>query len=210
MIKKFLIMGALLLGALAFAIPAQAATASPVVYGFGTTGAATGWTHPLTQPRILYLGQGGAPIVTIRSWPAAWKAGSPTATSADAIWLNSCRPTCAQAPYVRHSATLLLWGQLRHNGQPYYSRLNIRWAGGRMLLAFGVHGGTVAAWYTLSAVVTPPPPPPVMCHPKTPSDGCYEPGEFCSKAQHNTTGLAGDGKTIACRDDNGTWRWLAT
>jgi len=48
------------------------------------------------------------------------------------------------------------------------------------------------------------------CYPKTPSGGCYEPGEFCSKAEHGETGVAGDGRTIVCRDIGYTiWHWEA-
>jgi hypothetical protein len=49
--------------------------------------------------------------------------------------------------------------------------------------------------------------PPAGCYPKTSSGNCYEPGEFCSKAEHGETGVAGDGKTITCEDVNGYWRW---
>jgi hypothetical protein len=48
---------------------------------------------------------------------------------------------------------------------------------------------------------------PAGCYPKTSSGNCYEPGEFCSTAEHGETGVAGDGKTITCTDVNGTWRW---
>jgi hypothetical protein len=49
------------------------------------------------------------------------------------------------------------------------------------------------------------------CYPKTPSGGCYEPGEFCSRAEHGETGVAGDGKTIVCRDIGyTTWHWEPT
>jgi hypothetical protein len=48
------------------------------------------------------------------------------------------------------------------------------------------------------------------CYPKTPSGGCYEPGEFCSRAEHGETGVAGDGRTIVCRDIGyTTWHWEA-
>jgi hypothetical protein len=50
------------------------------------------------------------------------------------------------------------------------------------------------------------PPPPASCHPTTASGNCYEPGEFCSLADHGMTGVAGDGKAIVCQDNNG-WRW---
>ncbi len=48
---------------------------------------------------------------------------------------------------------------------------------------------------------------PAGCYPKTSSGNCYEPGEFCSRAEHGETGVAGDGKTITCTDVNGYWRW---
>lgn len=69
-----------------------------------------------------------------------------------------------------------------------------------------------------AAVATPAPSSPAPattaaaagCYPKTPSGGCYEPGEFCSKAEHGETGVAGDGKTILCRDIGyTTWHWEA-
>jgi hypothetical protein len=58
-----------------------------------------------------------------------------------------------------------------------------------------------------SAPVGPPPPgPPPGCHPTTSTGHCYEPGEFCSDADHGLTGVAGDGKAIECEDNDG-WRW---
>jgi len=50
------------------------------------------------------------------------------------------------------------------------------------------------------------PPPPTSCHPTTSSGNCYEPGEFCSAADHGMRGIAGDGEAIICADNNG-WRW---
>ena len=65
-----------------------------------------------------------------------------------------------------------------------------------------------------SHVVThtaPPPasPPAATCYPTTPSGNCYEPGEFCSAAQHGTSGIAGDGAAITCKpaSGGGTWHW---
>ena len=52
-----------------------------------------------------------------------------------------------------------------------------------------------------------PPPAPAGCHPLTPSGNCYEPGEFCSSAEHGETGVAGDGKTITCVASGSYWRW---
>jgi hypothetical protein len=44
------------------------------------------------------------------------------------------------------------------------------------------------------------------CHPLTNGGNCYEPGEFCRKTDHGATGVAGDGKSIVCQDNDG-WRW---
>jgi hypothetical protein len=44
------------------------------------------------------------------------------------------------------------------------------------------------------------------CHPLSNEGTCYEPGEFCRKSDHGVTGVAGDGKTIICEDNDG-WRW---
>jgi hypothetical protein len=57
-----------------------------------------------------------------------------------------------------------------------------------------------------SLTVSSPPPPKAACHPLTSGGNCYEPGEFCPKADHGETGVAGDGKTIICEDNDG-WRW---
>jgi hypothetical protein len=51
-----------------------------------------------------------------------------------------------------------------------------------------------------------PPPPSVSCYPLSNEGTCYEPGEFCRDDDHGMTGLAGDGKTIVCEDNDG-WRW---
>ena len=55
---------------------------------------------------------------------------------------------------------------------------------------------------------TPPPPPAttVSCTPLTDAGNCYEPGEYCRDSDHGVTGVAGDGETITCEDNDG-WRW---
>lgn len=70
---------------------------------------------------------------------------------------------------------------------------------------------------TSKAVAPPPPPPPTTapaaapstpsgCHPLTDGGKCYEPGEYCRDSDHGASGVAGDGKTITCEDNDG-WRW---
>ena len=51
-----------------------------------------------------------------------------------------------------------------------------------------------------------PAPKPTTCHPRTSSGNCYEPGEYCSDADHGVTGIAGDGEAIVCENNDG-WRW---
>jgi hypothetical protein len=51
------------------------------------------------------------------------------------------------------------------------------------------------------------PPAPSGCFPRTPSGHCYEPGEYCSEAEHGQSGIAGDGKRITCLVRGGVWRW---
>jgi len=48
---------------------------------------------------------------------------------------------------------------------------------------------------------------PGSCHPLTNGGKCYEPGEFCRVSDQGVTGLAGDGETIVCENDNGL-RWV--
>ena len=67
--------------------------------------------------------------------------------------------------------------------------------------------GNAASSAPASSAPAPAPPAPASCYPKTSGGNCYEPGEFCSKAEHGETGVAGDGKTITCRNVSGSWRW---
>ena len=67
------------------------------------------------------------------------------------------------------------------------------------------------------ATATPPtsaPPPSspttIGCSPIDDEGGCYEPGEYCRDDDHGATGRAGDGQTITCEDENGTWYWEST
>jgi cardiolipin synthase len=48
------------------------------------------------------------------------------------------------------------------------------------------------------------------CTPIDNEGGCYKPGEYCRNDNHGMTGRAGDGQTITCEDENGTWYWEAS
>lgn len=68
-----------------------------------------------------------------------------------------------------------------------------------------------SAWSSPTAKPKPKPKPtppsaPSGCYPKASSGNCYEPGEYCSTAEHGMSGVAGDGEPIVCEDNNG-WRW---
>jgi hypothetical protein len=58
------------------------------------------------------------------------------------------------------------------------------------------------------APTTAPPAAP-SCYPTVASSGnCYEPGEFCPKADAGMSGVAGDGKAITCEPSGSRWRWV--
>lgn len=57
-----------------------------------------------------------------------------------------------------------------------------------------------------AAAAPAPAPAPARCHPTTASGNCYEPGEFCPRADAGMTGLAGNGEKIVCEKHHG-WRW---
>jgi hypothetical protein len=45
------------------------------------------------------------------------------------------------------------------------------------------------------------------CYPTTSSGNCYQPGQICPSSYYGATGVAEDGTTIICQDNNG-WRWV--
>ena len=72
--------------------------------------------------------------------------------------------------------------------------------------------GTSAPATTTPPTAAPPATNPTTagCTPIDNEGGCYEPGEYCRDDDHGTTGRAGDGQTITCEDENGTWYWEST
>ncbi len=82
----------------------------------------------------------------------------------------------------------------------------------------GNRSGDCTAYFTPRRQPRPVPPPapspapssaapaPQGCYPRASSGNCYEPGEFCPHADAGMTGVAGDGKTIICENNNGL-RW---
>jgi hypothetical protein len=59
---------------------------------------------------------------------------------------------------------------------------------------------------TPAVAPAPAPTTPAGCYPLSNGGNCYEPGEYCRAADHGTSGVAGDGEAITCKDNNG-WRW---
>lgn len=62
---------------------------------------------------------------------------------------------------------------------------------------------------TTPSATTPPVATPSGCHPLSSGGNCYRAGELCSAADHGLTGVAGNGETITCEDNDG-WRWEPT
>ena len=60
-----------------------------------------------------------------------------------------------------------------------------------------------------SSAPSPPPATTASCYPLSNEGTCYEPGEYCRDDDHGVTGVAEDGETITCEDNNG-WRWEPT
>jgi phosphatidylserine/phosphatidylglycerophosphate/cardiolipin synthase-like enzyme len=48
------------------------------------------------------------------------------------------------------------------------------------------------------------------CYPIDDEGRCYEPGEYCRDDDHGSTGRSGNGQTITCEVENGTWYWEST
>lgn len=49
-------------------------------------------------------------------------------------------------------------------------------------------------------------PAPAGCYPLSDEGTCYEPGEYCRDSDEGMTGVAGDGESIICEDNDGL-RW---
>jgi cardiolipin synthase A/B len=82
-------------------------------------------------------------------------------------------------------------------------------------LVTGDYAGAVApaSPITSPSTATPVAPAPTAgpsCHPLSDEDGCYEPGEYCRDDDHGTTGVAGNGESITCRQSDGSWEWQAS
>lgn len=65
---------------------------------------------------------------------------------------------------------------------------------------------TAPAYVAPTIQAAPTQAPAASCSPLTDSGNCYEPGEYCRDADHGDTGVAGDGESITCEDNDG-WRW---
>ena len=63
---------------------------------------------------------------------------------------------------------------------------------------------TTTTTHRVTTTTTKPPP---VCHPKTPGGNCYKIGEYCSTAQHGTTGVASNGAAMRCIQVGTRWRW---
>jgi hypothetical protein len=72
-----------------------------------------------------------------------------------------------------------------------------------------IENGTYVAPTPKLVPTAAPSPAPISgdsCHPLTDGGNCYESGEYCRETDHGIVGVAGDGKSIVCTDNDG-WRW---
>jgi hypothetical protein len=73
------------------------------------------------------------------------------------------------------------------------------------------HGVITRFAVALSSAASSPPLPssaaPAGCHPTAPSGNCYEPGEYCPKADAGMSGVAGDGEAITCVLESERYHW---
>jgi hypothetical protein len=76
-----------------------------------------------------------------------------------------------------------------------------------LILAGSVVFGAAEAISAPSGLsITGAPSTPSGCSPHTNKGNCYEPGEFCRNGDHGASGVAGDGESIVCANNDG-WRW---
>lgn len=57
-----------------------------------------------------------------------------------------------------------------------------------------------------SSTAVPAPSAAASCYPLTNSENCYAPGQYCRNTDHGKSGVAGNGRRIVCKNQNG-WRW---
>jgi spore coat protein U-like protein len=112
---------------------------------------------------------------------------------------------------VKANGATLAVIRLKSGAGSYTLSANRLLAGDYSLVA--TYGGSANFGHSVSVkksltVASPPPPPapPAQCHPRSSAGNCYEPGEFCSDADHGVTGVDGNGDAIICEDNDG-WRW---
>jgi hypothetical protein len=130
-------------------------------------------------------------------------------------------PWCLDLPGYYRTAMTDLSAAARAAAHGSYSAA-LRWVrAARPVLARADDELTPArrAHHRAAARRAPTSPPPVAtsgptaaapgCYPRSDGGTCYEPGEYCRAADQGVAGIAGDGQTIVCMDDNGL-RWEPT
>ena len=176
---------ALLLLMTAGAASAAPARSLPVVYSD-----VAAWTGPAVEPISIFVGTSAsnAPYILHIRW-THWSGRS-------ARGVGTLYPSAS-------TVVVTLQGIRKHDGRGYFWQMAWK-RHQREFRAWEYKKVPGAAWNPEWKAV--PVPRPIGCHPLTSSGHCYEPGEFCPAADHGMSGVAGDGKKIACEDNDG-WRW---
>ena len=154
-----------------------------------------------TIAKILVRTVAGAQVTA--SGPLAWLHGGGAAIRAKA---NGTRTLRFRVGNAAPGALVVITVSVSSIGSTGSCRARLRPRAGAVTAA-------APAQPTTKPPTTPPPttPPPApqpaaSCYPISDEGTCYEPGEFCRDDDHGMTGLAGDGETIICEDNDG-WRW---
>ena len=132
------------------------------------------------------------------SGPLAWLHGGGAAIRAKA---NGTRTLRFRVGNATPGSLVVIAVQVSRSGSTGSCRARLRPRAGAVT-------AVAPAQPSMPPPTTPPPAPEpaASCYPISDEGTCYEPGEFCRDDDHGMTGLAGDGETITCEDNDG-WRW---
>jgi hypothetical protein len=184
----------------AMADPAPRPTATSAVHATSTLvchASAVVWRpadHTIAKIRIRTVA--GAQVTV--SGPLAWLHGGGAAIRTNA---NGARTLRFQVGNATPGAAVVITVRVSSSGNTGSCHARLRPRPGPVTAAAPAQPTTPPPTTPLPA-----PQPAASCYPISDEGTCYEPGEFCRDDDHGMTGLAGDGETIVCEDNDG-WRW---
>jgi hypothetical protein len=127
------------------------ASVVPVIYNDSN-----GWSTPQVRPAWVLIGQGGSPMAHTWYWNT-WNAKD--AKSTGTLWVDNCKPDCAQGATSYHKLYVTMSGIGHHHGRAYYSVMtwytpgyrmywNSRWSNTAVLhFRYYAPGTTSPGWF---------------------------------------------------------------